>query len=85
MRKQTTIASLIFTRRSALGHTLSRAAAACGVTGAMVGRWEFGASIPRRSHVPAIARYLGITESKAMEMRDADAARDPRPIPSSSR
>jgi transcriptional regulator with XRE-family HTH domain len=48
------------------------------VTGSAIGRWRRGEAMPRREHVPALARELGLREEQVMRLTMGDTERQRR-------
>ena len=57
------LSDLIRARRALLGISDETAAHQVGVTGATFARWRKGKFLPEPDKVPALARWLGVSES----------------------
>ena len=58
------LSDMIRARRALLGVSDETAAHQVGVTGATFSRWRKGRFLPEPDKVPALARWLGVTESE---------------------
>jgi len=58
------LAAVLMATRGTHGMSAARAAKVCGVTGRAYRRWETGEHVPGPRNIPALARFLGMSDRK---------------------
>lgn len=66
-------------KRKAAGMTLQELADRTGVTGAAVGMWERGETLPSADKLPEIARALGCSIDELFQEGKCDGSEEPGP------
>lgn len=68
-----TLGQALQNRLDERGDSQRVAAEAIGVSQQVFSRWVIGQTSPKAEYIPAIARYLGVTQAEVREMRTAPA------------